>query len=429
MLYIDRLAQCVLVATCLSASFPNGASEPSTVPGQTIASALLQGDTMNQIFSSDRVIDSECRDRTIVNTEVLERAIDPQFDAGRMVAGSWKERWYLDRCGTLVPYDVQYTADGKGGTSFTFLVGRASDTGKTPASESTGMNADLIQATLAGDLTHIDRLLAAGASLQAVDKHGRTPLKIAADKGAAATVTLLLNKGSDVNGMSGGESALHSAALRGHLDVIRVLLEHGANANQKGWQDISPLFRAVVSGKVESIELLLAYGADINARMKPNVVGQTPLMWAANSGNSEMVQCLLSNGADAKARDDDNKTVLASISYWCLSADVLKNLLALGVYNKSEVRKAFLVGSGIQGSCANEESFLDYVRFFMDNGVTVNQQSKDGDTALVMASRWGYANAVKWLLSQGADVSKSALEEAKSDDIRELLKDTKRRQH
>jgi ankyrin repeat protein len=114
------------------------------------------------------------------------------------------------------------------------------------------------------------------------------------------------------------------------------------------------------------------------------------------------------------------------MSYWCLSADVLRDLLERGAYDQSGIRKSFLIGSGIHMNCANQESFLDYVNFFLENGVDVNQEDEYGDTALVAASRWGYAEAAKFLLSQGASVPRRALSEAKSDEIRQLLKVAKR---
>ena len=435
MQYKTRLTRVPLFAVSLLLLFvgpptrPTEASTPATanttrsvVPGQTLGSPLLQRDTMDQLLSSDRIAAPDCRQRTIINTEVLEK-VD---------GDSWKERWSLDRCGKIIHYEIRYTADGKGGTSFTFLVGGVPETPKKSASESTRLDADLIQETLAGDLTRIARLLEEGASLEAVDKHGRTPLKIAADKGAAATVAFLLDKGTDVNVMSDGESPLHSAALRGNQDVVRVLLDRGGNPNQRDANDKTPLFSAVVNGDAEVITMLLVHGADINARMKPNAIGQTPLMWAANGGKSETVTLLLSRGADAKARGDDKKTVLGSISLWCLSADVLEELLEQGAYDQAEVKMAFLVGSGLHGSCANQESFLDYVTFFMAHGVDVNQQNSYGYTALILASIWGYADGVTLLLSKGADASirdregKTALDVAKSSDIRRLLKNAKR---
>ena len=365
--YIVRSMRFFLSVMYLSVLPAAYAAMPDAAPGKTLGSPLLQRDTMNQLFSSDRIAASECQSRKIVNMEVLEQTKDPQFVAGQMVAGEWKERWYIDRCGKIIPYDVQYSADGKGGTFISFLIGGATETAKTATSESNGLNEYLIKAALLGDSVAVKKLLAVGA-----------------------------------------------------------------NANHKGWNDITPLFRAIVSGKVEIIKMLLEHGADVNARTKPNVIGETPLMWAASQGNSEIVQFLMRNGADAKARGSDGKTVLGSINYWCLSADALKDLIEHGEYNQVDISMAFLVGSSIKTDCANQKSFLDYAKFFMDNGADVNAKSKYGDTALIMASRWGYPDAVRYLLSKGADFSiksdegDTALKVAKTSEIRQLLKDAKR---
>ncbi len=103
-------------AVSFAQSAPTTKADP-LVPGETRGSASLQRDTLQLLFIIDGAADSACRDRKIVDTKLLETLKQPKSVGGRMVQGSWRERWDLNRCGKLIEYDVIYTADGKGGTN------------------------------------------------------------------------------------------------------------------------------------------------------------------------------------------------------------------------------------------------------------------------------------------------------------------------
>jgi len=86
------------------------------VPGDTIGSPQLQRDTVRQLLFYDQIADKECTTRKVVNTEVIEAPKNSRTANGVLMEGSWKERWHLDRCGSVVTYDIEFQADGKGGT-------------------------------------------------------------------------------------------------------------------------------------------------------------------------------------------------------------------------------------------------------------------------------------------------------------------------
>ena len=74
------------------------------------------------------------------------------------------------------------------------------------------------------------------------------------------------------------ESPLMMASLKGHLDLVRKLIERGADVNKPGW---APLHYAATNGHLQIMELLLEENAYIDAA-SPN--GTTPLMMAAQYG-------------------------------------------------------------------------------------------------------------------------------------------------
>ena len=88
------------------------------------------------------------------------------------------------------------------------------------------------------------------------------------------------------------ESPLMMAALKGHTELVRKLIERNADVNKTGW---TPLHYAATNGHLAIIELLLESHAYIDAE-SPN--GTTPLMMAAHYGSPAAVKLLLEAGAD-----------------------------------------------------------------------------------------------------------------------------------
>lgn len=94
------------------------------------------------------------------------------------------------------------------------------------------------------------------------------------------------------------ESALMMASLRGHLDLVRKLIDRGADVNKPGW---APLHYAATNGHLKVMQLLLENHAFIDAQ-SPN--GTTPLMMAAFYGSPEAVKLLLEAGADTAMKNE-----------------------------------------------------------------------------------------------------------------------------
>lgn len=102
------------------------------------------------------------------------------------------------------------------------------------------------------------------------------------------------------------ESPLMMAALKGHLDLAKKLIERGADVNKTGW---APLHYAATNGHLAVMELLLEHHAYIDAE-SPN--GTTPLMMAAHYGTPAAVKLLLEAGADPSLK---NQLGLAAIDF------------------------------------------------------------------------------------------------------------------
>lgn len=86
---------------------------PNLVPGNTIASPLLQRNTLTLMYALDSADDTTCAKRTIVNAEMVKKATAADVTV--------QERWTLDRCGKTVPYLVIFTPSPQGGTDFNVM--------------------------------------------------------------------------------------------------------------------------------------------------------------------------------------------------------------------------------------------------------------------------------------------------------------------
>ena len=102
------------------------------------------------------------------------------------------------------------------------------------------------------------------------------------------------------------ESALMIAALKGEVDLVRKLIARDADVNKPGW---APLHYAATGGHLEVMRLLLEHHAFIDAE-SPNKT--TPLMMAAQYGSREAVKLLLEEGADT---DMKNELGLSAIDF------------------------------------------------------------------------------------------------------------------
>ena len=191
----------------------------------------------------------------------------------------------------------------------------------------------LMSAAAADDLDSVRLLLDRGANVNLRPDPGtkeffwggfRTPLMWAAFQGNEALLKLLLERGAKVNDQVELGSALGQAAWGGHAGVGRLLLDAGAQVDQRDLvANYTPLHWAASSEKSSPavVELLLARGADANAEGGQHVdnylgVAQTPLMLARRRGDTPIVRALLKAGAkDVSAPKTTAKTTqLASAS-------------------------------------------------------------------------------------------------------------------
>jgi hypothetical protein len=174
--------------------------------------------------------------------------------------------------------------------------------------------AEIWGAADAGDLAEVQRLVGQNARLlNAKDRHsGSTPLTFASAKGHVEVVRWLVDQGAALDERHRcGYTALGLASSQGHTPVVRLLLERGADPAITIHGARTPLVQASLRGHVATVRCLLDHpsaAATINQR---EYQGKTALHLAGRNGHAGVVRALLEKGADPTIADNNGTTPMA----------------------------------------------------------------------------------------------------------------------
>ncbi|KAF7446386.1 ankyrin repeat domain containing protein [Pyrenophora tritici-repentis] len=174
-------------------------------------------------------------------------------------------------------------------------------------------------------------------------------MQAASYRGHEQVVKMLLDAGADINAQGGNHgNALQAASLRGHKQVVKMLLDKGVDINAQSGNHGNALQAASEGGHKQVVKMLLDNGADINAQ--GGEYGNA-LQAASARGHEQVVKTLLDNGADINAQ---------------------------GGYFGNALQAASLRG--------HEQ----VVKMLLDNGADINAQSGNHGNALQAASEGGH---------------------------------------
>jgi ankyrin repeat protein len=241
---------------------------------------------------------------------------------------------------------------------------------------------------------------------------GLTPLLFAAREGCPECAKILVDKDADINVVDpDGISAPVMATINGHYDVAAFLIEKGANPNLADKTGRTALFSAVdfhtvpqsnrpappesetTVSSLELIQVLLAHGANVNAQLTKQqpyrvkldrgddtmlTTGTTPLLRAAKAGDVEVIRLLLAKGADPKLATRTGINPL---------------MAAAGLGTKEE---------DTTGRHKTESDAIESIKLLLAAGTDINAANSQGQTALHGAAEKGSDQIVKFLAENGA---------------------------
>jgi len=200
---------------------------------------------------------------------------------------------------------------------------------------------------------------------------------------------LIVERSQDVNALAfyREETPLHVSSRWGHVEIARVLLNHGADRGARDKSDYTPLERASYGGHVEFVHVLLEHGVDANAQ---DTERQTPLYFASRWRRPAIVRALLKHGADVKAQTLNNETRLL------LEHGADANALDINDWSPLH--------------CVSESGHVGAARVLLEHGVDANARDANNATPLHLASGSSRANwdmcldVAQLLLQYGSDV-------------------------
>ena len=187
-----------------------------------------------------------------------------------------------------------------------------------------------------------------------------------------------------------GETPLISAITTGDDELVRLMLQRGANVEARCVDQITPLMHAVNHGYLSILELLLNKGAQVDT----TTAGWTVLHRAADMVNVPMVELLLTKGADREARSPKDfsprKHSLAR-----LGSD-------LGDYDEIDVSDADMGWTALLRAATDGQEVM--VRLLVENGADIEARSPNNATPLICAAEGNNEGVVQFLLASGAYV-------------------------
>lgn len=206
--------------------------------------------------------------------------------------------------------------------------------------------------------------------------------------------------------------AVEVASQKGHLEIVRLLVENDVPLDFKGRENTAPLLFAAEYGYLEIVRLLLKNGANIH------VHDDMALVAAAQEGHLEIIELLLENGADPGAQN--SRSIKAAKAYghtqiiklledfkdslndrlikasWDNNTAAVK--LLLRAYVHDPVVKYLSLGT------ASQKGNLEIVRLLLEDGAPLNFQGREDTAPLVVATYNGHLEIVRLLLKNGADI-------------------------
>jgi ankyrin repeat protein len=236
----------------------------------------------------------------------------------------------------------------------------------------------------------VDVLLAKGADIDLPDPDGVTPVHVAIMNANWDLAKKLIEAGADLDqwdvfgeaplftavGMSprtdGGRASIDPPNVTKGKDVVRMLLEHGANPNQQLF------FRPA------------------NVRGSTNTRGSTPLIRAANMGDLELVKLLLEHGADATLYMADRQTPIHAVLAGRTAEKDAQELIAVLHDAGTDVNSVALVNhiEEVRGGSALHfavrKRYKEVIKQLASYGIDLNLKDQDGLTALDYTQSRGF---------------------------------------
>ena len=233
-----------------------------------------------------------------------------------------------------------------------------------------------------------------GANINAVDIEGWSALSYAVNNGDIEIAKLLLENKAKIKDEL--LIAIKSPIVESRINIMKLLIENGANVNYTDENGFNPLNIAIESGDMELTKFLITNGANVNSLMQDGV---SLIGYAIAQNNMDLLQILIENGANVNYTDGDS---WANTPLQTASRLGLDNVVRILLTRNADINAVDMNGNTALHTAALN-SQLSVVKLLLEKNPNLNIQNKAGNTALHLAVISGNIDIVGELVLKGAN--------------------------
>lgn len=189
--------------------------------------------------------------------------------------------------------------------------------------------------------------------------------------------SIITDRNIDINALNEeNQTALHCAIETGNIDIVRLLLNSGADPNLQDDLNFSPLHKACIRNNTEIVKLLLDYGVNVNIQ---NIWYNTPLHYAARFGLPNIVKLLLNHGAIVDSQSSSGHTPLYDVIAYGRGGSSCMQVIKLLLNTGADVNLADAYNY-TPLHCAVIRHNLSFVTMLLNAGADVNAENDSSHT-------------------------------------------------
>ena len=239
-----------------------------------------------------------------------------------------------------------------------------------------------------------------------------TPLRYAERTKSWLAMDILLQNGANPDDLvrigrksrhtNGGQEVLWECAQKGYKKLLQFILSCGTDVNAFIWvpenlqEKCTLLHIASLRGQIEVVRLLLDSGADVNI---PNANNDTVLHFAARSGNADIIKLILDKGMSVNLTSTQASTPV-QLSPACNNPTAARAFVEVGATlnktNKSDISPLMM---------AAYNGKLEAVRYLVKRGADINLCNNNKKSALLLAIEGAQLDTIRFLLKNGTDIN------------------------